>query len=42
VRRELLQRYLKEGSRSLSGVAVLLGFSELSSFSRWHRRQFGA
>mgnify|MGYP001764205060 CR=1 FL=1 len=42
MRRELLQRYLAEGSRSLSEVSALLGFAELSSFSRWHRRQFGA
>ena len=41
MRRELLQRYLAQGVRSLSEVAALLGFSELSSFSRWHRRQFG-
>lgn len=41
MRCELLQRYLTEGARSLSEVSVLLGFSQLSSFSRWHRRQFG-
>lgn len=41
MRRELLRRYLAEGARSLSEVSALLGFSELSSFSRWHRRQFG-
>ena len=42
MRRELLERYLKEGSRQLSEVSALLGFTEPSSFSRWHRRQFGA
>ena len=41
MRRELLQRYLAEGSRSLSEVSALLGFSELSAFSRWHRSHFG-
>ena len=41
MRGELLQRYLAQGSRSLTEVSALLGFSELSSFSRWHRRQFG-
>src|SRR5262249_15591009 len=41
LRRELLARYLKEGVRSLSEVSSLLGFSEPSAFSRWHRNQFG-
>lgn len=41
MRCELLDNYLNEGSRSLSEVAKLLGFSELSAFSRWHRQQFG-
>lgn len=41
MRRELLARYVNDGSRSLSEVAALLGFSELSAFSRWHRQQFG-
>ncbi|MBJ9752218.1 AraC family transcriptional regulator ligand-binding domain-containing protein [Burkholderia cepacia] len=40
IRRDLLATYLKEGSRNLSEVATLLGFSELSAFSRWHRHQF--
>lgn len=41
MRRDLVQRYMAEGSRSLSDVSALLGFSEPSSFSRWHRQQFG-
>lgn len=41
MRRDLLRRYVAEGSRPLSDVSALLGFSEPSSFSRWHRRQFG-
>jgi AraC-like DNA-binding protein len=42
LRRLLLSRYLKEGARSLSEVSSLLGFSEPSAFSRWHRNQFGS
>ena len=42
MRADLLQRYLAEGARSLSEVSALLGFSEPSAFSRWHRRLFGA
>jgi transcriptional regulator GlxA family with amidase domain len=41
MREDLLSSYLKAGSKSLSEVALLLGFSELSAFSRWHRNQFG-
>ena len=41
MRSELLASYLHDGSRPLSDVASLLGFSELSAFSRWHRQQFG-
>ncbi|RZL86874.1 MAG: AraC family transcriptional regulator [Variovorax sp.] len=41
VRRELLERYLKEGARPLGEVSALLGFSAASVFSRWHRSQFG-
>lgn len=42
VRRELAARYVMERSRSLGEIAQLLGFADLSSFSRWHRQQFGA
>ncbi|WP_395701532.1 AraC family transcriptional regulator ligand-binding domain-containing protein [Aquabacterium sp.] len=41
VRGELLARYLKDGARPLGEVAALLGFSEASAFSRWHRARFG-
>ncbi len=42
MRRELLSAYLKDGARSLSEVSALIGFSEPSAFSRWHRHAFGA
>lgn len=42
MREELLARYLADGTRSLSDVGLLLGFSELSAFSRWHKARFGA
>jgi AraC-like DNA-binding protein len=38
---DLATRHLGEGSRPLMEVAGLLGFSEQSAFSRWHREQFG-
>ena len=41
VRVELAQRYVEDECRSLSEVSDLLGFSELSSFSRWFRTKFG-
>jgi AraC-like DNA-binding protein len=41
VRAELAESYLEDGGRNLADVADLLGFSALSAFSRWHRRQFG-
>ena len=40
-RMDLLAQYRDEGQRALSEVAMLLGFSELSAFSRWHRQKFG-
>jgi AraC-like DNA-binding protein len=40
VRRELAERYLKNGKRSLAQVSSLLGFAAPSGFSRWYRRQF--
>jgi AraC-like DNA-binding protein len=42
VRKELAERYIRDGRRSLADVAALLGFSAPSSFSRWYRKQFGA
>jgi AraC-like DNA-binding protein len=41
MRQELLSRYLAEGTHSLSQVSALLGFSEPSAFSRWHRQRHG-
>ncbi len=41
VRRDLMARYRDDGSRPLAEVAVLLGFSAPSAFSRWHRQHFG-
>ena len=40
-RGRLAQSHIAQGGRSLSDVAVLLGFSCLSSFSRWYARKFG-
>lgn len=41
VRGELLSRYLKEDERTLAEVSTLLGFSDPTAFSRWHRSRFG-
>jgi AraC-like DNA-binding protein len=41
VRSDLALRYLEERRRSLNEVAVLLGFSAPSAFSRWFRGRFG-
>ncbi|MDM0111245.1 AraC family transcriptional regulator [Variovorax sp. J22R133] len=41
IRRELAAQYVDDGTRPLSQVAELLGFSALSAFSRWYRQQFG-
>ncbi len=41
VRRELAERYVRDGKRSLADVSSLLGFAAPSGFSRWYRRQFG-
>jgi AraC-like DNA-binding protein len=41
VRRELAAGFLKDPNRNLAEVSLLLGFSSLSGFSRWHRQQFG-
>ena len=40
MRAELLATYLQSPTQSLSEVAILLGFSELSAFSRWHKQLF--
>ena len=41
VRTDLLSRYARDGGRPLAEVSALLGFSEPSAFSRWHRNRFG-
>ena len=38
---DLARRHIEDGGLPLSDVAHLLGFSELSGFSRWFRAQFG-
>jgi AraC-like DNA-binding protein len=40
VRTDLARRYVEDVRLPLSEVAHLLGFSELSSFSRWFRTKF--
>jgi AraC-like DNA-binding protein len=42
VRRELAEQYIADPSQSLSEISYLLGFSELSAFSRAFRRWTGA
>ena len=42
VRRELASRYVAEGDRTFSEIGEVLGFSEISAFSRWFRKKFGA
>jgi AraC-like DNA-binding protein len=41
VREELAQRHVVHGRRSLNEIAEVLGYSELSAFSRWYKKQFG-
>ncbi|KJK09620.1 AraC family transcriptional regulator [Burkholderiaceae bacterium 16] len=41
VRVDLVARYAKNSERPLSDVAILLGFSSLSAFSRWFSTRFG-
>ncbi len=41
VRTELVNRYIDNRERPLGVVAEMLGFSELSAFSRWFKRRFG-
>ena len=40
-RRELAQRYLANGSQSVSTVAELTGYSSTSAFGRWFSSEFG-
>ncbi|VTU38291.1 AraC family transcriptional regulator [Variovorax sp. PBL-E5] len=41
IRKELVTRHVIEGDRPLTEVAMLLGFSAPSGFSRWYHAQFG-
>jgi AraC-like DNA-binding protein len=41
VRKELVQRYLSGAAHKHAEIALLLGFSGRSQFSRWFRQQFG-
>jgi len=41
IRQALAQRHVAEPRRPLRDVAQLLGFGELSSFSRWYKSTFG-
>ena len=41
VRVEMAQRHLHSANRPLTDIAELLGFSELSAFSRWFQKRFG-
>ena len=41
VRRELAERYLVNPSYSLSRIAEMLGYGQLSSFTRWFASEFG-
>ncbi|MGA7869328.1 MAG: AraC family transcriptional regulator [Candidatus Binatus sp.] len=41
VRTELVNRYLENRERPLCVVAEMVGFSDLSAFSRWFKRRFG-
>lgn len=41
VRVDLVHRYVGNRTRALSDVALLLGFSSLSAFSRWFTGRFG-
>ena len=41
VRRELAQRYVDNTDHALGRVAELLGYANLSSFTRWFTAQFG-
>ena len=41
IRRELVQRHLGNAPRKHAEIALLLGFSGPTQFSRWFRQQFG-
>lgn len=41
IKTELARRYVAERKRPLTETSQLLGFADLSSFSRWHKSTFG-
>ncbi|WP_218511103.1 AraC family transcriptional regulator [Variovorax sp. dw_308] len=41
IRKELAMRHVMEGNRPLTEVAMMLGFSAPSAFSRWYLGQYG-
>jgi transcriptional regulator GlxA family with amidase domain len=41
VRRDMVTSFVEKGQRPLNEVALMLGFSGLSAFSRWFRNRFG-
>jgi AraC-like DNA-binding protein len=41
VRSSLAKTYISESKRSITEVSALLGFSALSGFSRWYKKNFG-
>ena len=41
VRRDTVLSFVEHGQRPLKEIAGMLGFSELSAFSRWFRNRFG-
>jgi AraC-like DNA-binding protein len=41
VRRDMVTSFVESGQRPLNEIAVMLGFSGLSAFSRWFRNRFG-
>lgn len=41
IREKLLDQFIQRSQHQLSDIASLLGFSQLSAFSRWHKNRFG-
>ena len=41
VRREMVTSFVENGQRPLNEIALMLGFSGLSAFSRWFSNRFG-
>lgn len=41
VRRELSQRYLANSAHSITEISDLIGYTSVSSFTRWFTNEFG-